>query len=430
MDDSSIKPQNLPEKLVWYCLIGSYVIYYLGLQLLVIPLLGWFLGFYLIKQRWDQTDATPESEKVVISSSAWLWILAMMIIEVTIVISHIDFDLGLTQIIRTSIGWSRQWALIALFPLVGHLNIRPQIIYRAICILAAQSWIVLIIDNLAASIRLPILSFVSPLKILGGGPGLWTIKIFNNSILLRNDFALFAGWTTILGMVSVIYFHFACQETNKKWRRIGMFTYIFLILASQTRTAILSLIVTFIFFQLLRHWSHSLFVTGFASSLLGILLPKASDFLQAAKNFVEKYRGKDSADSGQLRGYINRMTLARWQSEAPIWGHGVIEEFGRGPRITYGIPLGTHSTWFAILYIHGIVGFLALASAFLWGFFALLIKSHRSDTAKVGLAILIVLSIFGFTEVLNVWAYIYWPALLLLGIAFRERASLPTTMAN
>jgi hypothetical protein len=417
-----IKPQNLPERLIWYYIVWMYAAYYLGLQFLITPLLGWFLAFYLIKKWWNQTDETPESEKIVISSSAWIWIIAMITIEATIIINHINFDLGLAQIIRTSIGWSRQWALLALFPLAGHLNIRPQIIYRAVCILAAQSLVVVVIDNLAAIIHLPILSFVSPLKVLGGGPALWTARFFSNVIIQRNDFRLFAGWPTILGMTSVIYFYFACQETDPKWRKIGIYTYVFLIFASQTRTAILSLLFIFIFLQLLKNWFRvqALFMAGFATSILGIFLPKIIDVLQPAKNFLDQYRGKDSAESGKLRGYINRMTIARWQSESPIWGHGVIEEFGQGPRITYGVPLGTHSTWFAILYLHGIVGFLALAIAFIWGFFDLLIKSKSSNTAEVGLAILIVFIIFGFTEPLHIWPYVYWPALLVLGISFKH----------
>jgi len=62
-----IKPQNLPERLIWYYLIGMYAAYYLGLQFLITPLLGWFLAFYLIKKWWNQTDETPESERIVIS---------------------------------------------------------------------------------------------------------------------------------------------------------------------------------------------------------------------------------------------------------------------------------------------------------------------------------------------------------------------------
>ena len=431
MGSTFIKPQNLPENLIWYYLVGTYAAYYLGLQLLLTQLLGWFLAFYLIKKWWDQTDKTPESERIVISSSAWIWIVAMITIEVTIIISHINFDLGLAQIVRTSIGWSRQWALIALFPLAGHLNIRPQIIYRAVCILAAQSLVVVVIDNLAGLIHLPVLSFVSPLKFLGGGSALWTATFFSNYLTQREDFKLFAGWPTILGMTSVIYFYFACLESDPKWRRIGIWTYIFLILASQTRTAIVALLFNFIFLRLFKSWFRArvLFMAGFTTSMVGIFLPKIIDILQQIKDFFNKIRGKDSDESGKLRAYINRMTLARWQSESPVWGHGVIEEFGQGPRITYGVPLGTHSTWFAILYLHGIVGFLALAIACLWSFFNLLIKSQSSDLAEIGLRILIILIIFGFAEPLNIWPYVYWPALLVLGVALKQ-SNLPSTVTN
>ena len=428
MGNTAIKPQNLPEKVVWYYLTGTFVAYYLGLQFLLTPLLGYFLLFLLLKQLWQQTDETPASEKIVISPSVWVWVIAMLMIEVTIVISHINFNLGLTQIIRTSVGWSRQWALLALFPLAGHLKIRPQIIYRAVCILAPQCLVVVAVDTLAALVRLPVISFFSPFKILGGGNALWEVEFFSNAIMRRNDFKLFAGWPTILGMISVIYVYCAWQETDPKWRRIGVFTYLFLIFASQTRTAIACLIITFVLWQVLNYWSHPrlLFVAAFSCSFIGILLPKLTDWFNVLKDFVENFRGKDSADSGQLRGYINRMTLARWQSDAPIWGHGVIAEFGEGPRITQGIPLGTHSTWFAILYNHGLVGFMSLLIAFLYSFFHLFIKSikHRdATTAKIGLMTLIVLAVFGFTEPIQVWAYVYWSLLLMLGIALSNRST-------
>jgi len=422
MDNTSIKPQNLPEKLVWYYIVGTFIAYYLGSQFVATPLLAFFLVFYLIKKWWNQTDETPESERIAISLTVWIWIFAMLTIEMCIIVSHINYDLGLVQIIRTSVGWARQWGLFALFPLAGHLRIRPQIIYRAVCILSLQCVIVVVLDNLVSLFHLPVLSFTSPLKVLGGGNALYTVKFFNNSIAQRNDFQLFAGWPTILGLISVIYFHFACQDLDKRWRRIGIWSYTFLVFASQSRVAILSFAITLFVSKVLTNWFRpkALFITGLIASLSGIALPKAVDLLLAVKNFFDNYRGKDSADSGQLRSYINRMTLARWQSESPIWGHGVIEEFGNGPRITYGIPLGTHSTWFAILYNHGVVGFFALALAFLCSFLTLTISSQSSELSRMGLTIIIVLVIFGFSEPLQVWAYIYWAPLLILGMALNK----------
>jgi hypothetical protein len=54
-----MKPQNLPEKLIWYYILGTYPIYYIGGLYLFAPLLAIFLSLYLLKQWWLQTPNTP-----------------------------------------------------------------------------------------------------------------------------------------------------------------------------------------------------------------------------------------------------------------------------------------------------------------------------------------------------------------------------------
>jgi hypothetical protein len=49
-------------------------------------------------------------------------------------IGHANLELGLGKTIKSSVGWAKGWALIALFPLAGSaLNIQPAIIHRAVC---------------------------------------------------------------------------------------------------------------------------------------------------------------------------------------------------------------------------------------------------------------------------------------------------------
>ncbi|MDV2993554.1 MAG: hypothetical protein N4J56_003208 [Chroococcidiopsis sp. SAG 2025] len=51
------------------------------------------------------------------------------------------------------------------------------------------------------------------------------------------------------------------------------------------------------------------------------------------------------------------MALYKWEKEAPIWGHGATEE--KGPIIVASMPIGSHSTWSGLLYVQGLVGFIA-----------------------------------------------------------------------
>jgi len=41
-----IKPQNLEEKVVWYYIIGTYGLYFLGAQFVVAPVMAWLLVLY------------------------------------------------------------------------------------------------------------------------------------------------------------------------------------------------------------------------------------------------------------------------------------------------------------------------------------------------------------------------------------------------
>jgi NhaP-type Na+/H+ or K+/H+ antiporter len=86
-----------------------------------------------------------------------------------------------------------------------------------------------------------------------------------------------------------------------------------------------------------------------------------------------------------------------------------------------GMPVGSHHTWFGVLFLHGIVGFFALAIPLIWTFIEMLIKSQHSQTAKVTLHFLIALFLYAFAENIQGLAYLYWPCLIVMGMAFKEK---------
>jgi hypothetical protein len=135
MSKTAIKPQNLPETLVWYYIIGTYVIYYLGAQYLFAPLLGAFLMIYTFVRLWRQNEQTPLQERVAVPFVSWLWLVAMLVIEFSLIMGHLHFDLGVDQIVKSTMNrWIRTWFLFPMFLIAGSLHIRPQLIYRAVCI--------------------------------------------------------------------------------------------------------------------------------------------------------------------------------------------------------------------------------------------------------------------------------------------------------
>ena len=118
-----------------------------------------------------------------------------------------------------------------------------------------------------------------------------------------------------------------------------------------------------------------------------------------------------------MRAALGRIALHRWQSEAPVFGHGVVEP---GPHLVEYMPIGSHHSWFGLLFVKGAVGFAALAIPMIWTTIEMLIRAQSSITARTGLAVMLTLWLFTFGENLEIQVYMYWPGLVIIGIALRE----------
>ncbi|MEI2580823.1 O-antigen ligase family protein [Scytonema sp. PRP1] len=420
-----MKPQNLEEKVVWYSLIGTYGFYFIGAQYILTPALAWLLTLYLGKKVWSQTENTPTKEKVAIPFSVWIWVIFMLVMEVALIIAHINFDLGIPKIITSTINWARAWPLMALFPLIGCLNIRPQLLYRAVCIICLQSLILIPIFYLAYTLHLPNNLYTSPLRLLGGnGVEYYNVVLYGfEEDTNQTRLQLFAPWPPALGLVANIYFLLACQESDKKWRLIGMIGSVAMIVSSFSRLSILSFATIPLLTWVLVNFTQPLvpITTGVVSFFAAIFAPLLINFLETFKEQFSKAR----AGSSRIREILGRIALHRW-NEAPIWGHGIIEP--RGTRITAFMPVGTHHTWFGLLFEKGLVGLIALAVPLLWSFIDLLYKAQKNTTAKLGLSVLLVLFFFTLGERIEGLAYLYWPGLVIMGMGFKAKVQTPISL--
>jgi hypothetical protein len=309
-----------------------------------------------------------------------------------------------------------------LFPLIGCLNIRPQLIYRAACILCLQSLILIPVCYLAYILHLPQGPlFVSPLYILGGNsPDLYSVVLYylDESTLPR--LALFSPWCPNLALIAIIYFLLARQESNKKWRLIGMIGAIAMIVVAISRAAMLTFPTVILLTWVLTNFTQPViyFTAGIGSFLTSIF---ATYLLNFFETFVQQVTDARPGSS-ETRKTLARLSLEAWWNNAPIWGHGFTE--AQGPPIVYFFPVGTAGcgTWINILYTKGLVGFIGFVVPFVWSFVDLLNKAQKSSTAKVGLSILLVFFFFSFSEELDLLAYLYWPGMLMIGIALKGEA--------
>lgn len=124
--NDDIQPENVPEKVVWWAIANTYYIWVFGGLYVVGSVMGWVLLLFLIIKILAQTKDTPPEEKITISWIIWVWIVGMFFMQVALIAGHLDFNLPTSLIIKSSIGWAKGWAALALYPLAGCLKIRPN----------------------------------------------------------------------------------------------------------------------------------------------------------------------------------------------------------------------------------------------------------------------------------------------------------------
>jgi len=158
----------------------------------------------------------------------------MIVMLIALIVGHFTNDYGLGAVIKSTIGWAKGWALLAIFPLIGCLNIRPQIIYRAACIVSLHTIILTPVFILAWKIGLPQVLYVSPVQKVGGpGPEFFAMSLYeidpsNGSPRWR----LFTPWAPALGFVANIYFVFALRDKSLFYRTVGIIGCIIMVLLS------------------------------------------------------------------------------------------------------------------------------------------------------------------------------------------------------
>jgi hypothetical protein len=421
-----LQPENWPERVIWWSIKNTYWIWLVGGLYVVGSVLCWVLLFFLLIKVLAQIEgvADPDEEPISVPFSIWVWIVGMLVMEVALIMGHLDYNLETGLIIKSSIGWAKGWAALALYPLAGCLKIRPQIIYRATCIVGFHTLLIIPFLLLTPSLHLPQVLYVSPLRAVGG-PGneffdvpLYEIDGSTGDLRWR----LFSPWGPALGFVGNVSFMLALQEKNNQWRWRGLLGAIVMCFVCKSRMAQLCIVLIPIISTLLAKFTRPFMMMGLgmASFIGGIFSPA---ILLAIENYWENFKSA-RAGSTRVRMALKRIAVDRWEREAPIWGHGVVED---GPHIVEHMPIGSHHTWAGTLFVKGIVGFVALAVPMAVSFVDLLIKSNdqRRPTAQVGLSIVMILFLYTFGENLEILVYLFWPGLIIMGIGSAEKPSTP-----
>ena len=395
------------ERLSARALAWTLPLYAAGALYISGPLLAWAL-FGLLILHWQRVALHP---------LIWLWLVSMALMEVALVIAHINMELPITSMIKSSVGWAKGWALMALFIAGGALLSSPHALYRKACHLGLAALCVTPVLLAAAIAGLPEVLYVSPLKIVGGsGPEFFEVRLYE----FDPGFGVprlryFAPWSPAIGLVGNVLLLLTLAERNLRWRILGSLGCIVMILCSLSRLGWLIALTVPTTLLLLRHANRpALWLSAapllFAMSIcMPVLLQVGGDTfdtLMAAR-----------ADSTAVRSWLAEIAVQRWLAEAPVWGHGVVET---GPHLVKFMPIGSHHSWLGLLFVKGIVGAIALAVPMAATTLYLFYLSMRSALARTGFGVMLVLSLYTFGENLEILSYLFWPGLLVVGSALSE----------
>ncbi|MEP5937546.1 MAG: O-antigen ligase domain-containing protein [Erythrobacter sp.] len=415
MAASAHHPQTPAERLISLGIEWTWPLWLVGGLYIASPVLGWTLAGMaaLALYLGGLPGAGGKTARLPIVIKVWLVGMAAMLLILWI--GHANFDLGMGKMIKSSIGWAKGWALIALFPLAGAvLKIRPQVIYRAVCKLGLHTLLVLPIFLAAPYIGLPELLWVSPLKVLGGaGPEYFAAQLFTVEPGAGTPrWQFFAPWSPAAGMMGVICVLLAAREPHIGWRSVGIAGGLALALFSQSRLALVALIsvapLVWAIARLDRWWVW--LITAPLALALGIFGPILIDLADTVINEFSSAR----ADSSRVRAILGRIAIERWHSEAFWFGHGIVEN---GPHLVEYMPIGSHHSWYGLLFVKGVLGATALAIPMLLTIAVLASKSRSHESARSGLTMMLVFALYSVGENLEILAYLYWPALVVIGSA-------------
>ncbi|PYG31910.1 hypothetical protein C8N36_104335 [Pelagimonas varians] len=419
MTNPLIAPENPAEKMMWRAIVWTWPLYGLGALYIVGPVLAWvlfgicLLSLYLGPAIREDLRATGDVPPLV-----WVWFLGMFVMLVALWAGHLNWGLGLKQTIKSTIGWAKGWALLALFPLAGAiLPIRRELLVRAQCKLGLWTLCIAPILLIAPYIGLPERIWTSPLKAVGGpGPEYFSVYFFTfdpSSWTPRWQF--FAPWSPFAALLGVTTVLFALEDKDKRWRAAGVAAGTLMIFASKSRMGLVGLVACTLGPRMmplvLRSWAWMI-VAGLTASLgvIGVRL------VQALSDGVAAFKGA-RADSTRVRATLQSIAKERWQEEAVWFGHGTVQP---GPHLVEYMPIGSHHTWFGLLFVKGVVGFLAFAVPLIWQTSIALIDAARGPRGRLPLGLCMVLILLSFGENIEIEVYLLWPALVILGIHARE----------
>jgi len=406
------------EKIVYWTILLTWPFYAIGALYVVGPVLAWslagFAAFALYLAPVMRADLAARMPPWIV----WLSFAAMAGMLVVLWIGQHDHGFGTGRMIKSTIGWAKGWALFPLYMLIGAcLFIRMEVIVRAYCVLGLHTLILVPLFILAPGIGLPETVFTSPLKVVGGpGPEYFTVFLY--TIDPANGmprWQFFAPWSPFAGLIGVITVLCALEEKNRFWLVCGLLAGIAMVLMTKSRMSVVGVVVCVgvprLLPLMLKPWAY------FVAASVAASMVVVGDSVVAGVSDARTYFREMRANSTRVRDALKRIAKERWASEAYWFGHGTVEP---GSHVTEYMLIGTHHTWYGLLFVRGMAGAILFAVPIVALLVALTLRVLCSPRGYLPLGVLLSLLLVSFGGNLETQFYIVWPALVILGAGLAE----------
>lgn len=323
------------------------------------------------------------------------------------------------------------WILIGLAIGVGaEAGLTTPRVVRGICVHAA--WLLLFTGVslfTAHGLGWPELIVPSPLAMLLPGE-LPVVRFHLQMIFYQSDalldartmrLTLFYPWATGLALGGATALLVGTGDRLRGWRIVAAIAGSVAVLLSYSRAAILSLAAAILILAFLRL---SRARQAVAALLAGVVVNAA---LLAGFDPVETVRDVQAEftnlrpGSSFARAVVYELSWAHFLNR-PILGHGWMS----GPVATWlpSMPLGSHSSFYGVLYVGGVVTFAALCTAYLTTLaIAAMRLRDRGRDGPVALVLLLLLGVISIGEGINVLVPSLLATFLWLGGAVRPCAT-------
>ncbi len=363
------------ERVIYWTILLTPLWWLLGIQPLFYPAV--VIGLLLVHFSLDQVIQKSFPTYV------WVWLAMSLAMLWTAALGINDMGFSLQVAAAAIVTFAKSYFLIfACLALPFFNRVRVEVVTRAIAWMSAGYLV-----TIAVQIAMLILKIggngYTPLlaRLLPGDKGSLRVMFANFSPFLGVPLprtVLYTPDPPILGICALLCFLICLGERDRTLRYLALLGAFAALVVSASRSAWVCFPLAFLIgscfefglFRQLSLWCTAL--TLMACSIFGLTIEEL--IRKPVEGFTQA-----RADSSQERALVVRKTLEAWQ-ESPWLGWGVIRGSAHLYEDSY-IGLGSFSTYAAVLYLNGIVGFIFLIAAMLITLFAAYSRAIRGNAS-------------------------------------------------